>query len=74
MTALEHQELKICPFCGKDASLLVIVDPYVTSYISYDFYVSCNACGSQGPIYSERHNSDIRIPVQSAIEEWNKRI
>lgn len=67
-------ELKGCPFCGGKARLVVFKDPYVTSFINYNFSVSCDDCGGEGYSSDVAHNSDCREAILEAIAAWNKRI
>lgn len=67
------EDIKLCPFCNESASLLVSVDPHITSYIAYDFRVQCNNCYGEGASFEAAHNSDIREAIQDAIKAWNIR-
>lgn len=67
------EELKPCPFCNGRSDLLVIQDPYISSYISYNFYVQCDDCGVEGPSIDVAHNTDCRSAIKEAITAWNKR-
>ncbi len=66
-------ELKPCPFCNGKALLSVWKDPYITSYISYNFAVSCHECFGEGANGSVAQNSDCREAIEEAISAWNTR-
>ena len=58
------EELKPCPFCGKDAKIEANGDDYTS-------YVVCVSCGARGEWFkiSPRYSS-----VERAIEAWNRRV
>lgn len=67
-------ELKPCPFCGGKGELMVFKDPYIASYVNYNFCVSCYNCCGEGASSDVAQNSDCRGPINEAIEAWNTRV
>lgn len=67
------QKLKLCPFCNGNPRLVVFKDPYVTSYVNYNFCVSCDDCGGEGATSESVQNNDCRGAIDEAIVNWNAR-
>lgn len=61
-------ELKPCPFCGKEAELWFEFVPYQTEY-EYEeinlYHCGCAYCGIQ---------SSVPWDKREAIEAWNRRV
>lgn len=58
-------ELKLCPFCGGDGSLSIIIS-------EKRLYGSCWVCGARGPVIQyKEHPTD--NDIAKATEAWNER-
>lgn len=53
-------ELKPCPFCGGEASVLEL-----NGFSMSRYFVSCDTCSASG---------DHRETEEAAIEAWNRRV
>lgn len=66
-------EIKPCPFCGDEAT--VVVDCWCKGHDRLDYHVQveCKGCDAEVGYQHYSLREDIREPMKRAIETWNKR-
>lgn len=66
-------ELKSCPFCGDEATL--VKDRASDGNCSYKIaYVKCNSCGCRSAAFIVDGYYAARTTVRDAIKSWNRRV
>ena len=65
-------ELRPCPFCGDDATLVKDKNP--DGQCSYKIaYVKCNSCGCRSAAFIVDGYYGAKATVRDAIKSWNRR-
>lgn len=68
-------ELKKCPFCGSDATMLIlpISDPYKPIKNMGEFWIVCDFCGTRMKKLYFKEGIEREV-AQELADKWNKRV
>lgn len=68
-------EIKTCPHCGGDASL---IGKYASKARSYIVFCKCDICGAQGKVYNSQEDPQEKdwsnAACMDAVKAWNMRV